>query len=201
LWPNRQLIVIVSSKYLDWTSRLADRHCSMATDLETWYAKCEETAVKIWVENPEILQEIKFGLQKKSYTTFRVLMKSSSGDLVGVRHRYSEFETLRENLRDRYLPLGIFVPMLPAKKLMNNTDSEFIKERMQGLTLFCEGIVENPFLRHDQNFRDFMDMSSKDGNVGEAMLGRAFAQLPDPINSLMRYLVLTEEVNAMEKHG
>ena len=100
-------------------------------DLESWFASCEETSVKIWVENPEILVEKKFGLKQKNYTTFRVLMKSSSGDLVGVRHRYSEFETLRENLRDRYLPLGIFVPSLPAKKILNNTDSEFIKERMQ----------------------------------------------------------------------
>jgi hypothetical protein len=105
-----------------------------SSDLETWYAQCEEVSVKIWVENPEVLSEKKFGLQKKNYTTFRVLMKSSSGELVGVRHRYSEFETLRENLVDRYLPLGLFVPMLPAKKLLNNTDSEFIKERMQVFT-------------------------------------------------------------------
>lgn len=100
-------------------------------DLDSWYVSCEDTSVKIWVENPEILVEKKFGLKQVNYTTFRVLMKSSSGDLVGVRHRYSEFESLRENLRDRYLPLGIFVPQLPSKKILNNTDSEFIKERMQ----------------------------------------------------------------------
>lgn len=100
-------------------------------DLEAWYTTCEQTSVKIWVENPEVLVEKTFlGAAKKSYTTFRVLMKSSSGEVVGVRHRYSEFETLRENLRDRYLPLGIFVPNLPHKKIIGNTESDFIKERM-----------------------------------------------------------------------
>ena len=172
-------------------------------DLESWYKSNEETTIKIWVENPEILVEKKFGVQKKSYATFRVLMKSSSGELVCVRHRFSEFETLRENLRDRYLPLGIFVPQLPAKKLINNTDSEFIKERMQGLTLFCEGIVMNPFLRHDSTFRSFMDMRSDPSgtNVGECMLGSALARLPNPSNPLVRYMVIKEEVVAMEKQS
>lgn len=73
----------------------------------------------------------------------------------------------------------------------------------QGLTLFCEGIVANPFLRHDRAFKDFMDMGSQDGdrNVGEIMLGSCFARLPSPTNPLVRLMVLKEEVIAMEKHG
>lgn len=63
--------------------------------------------------------------------------------------------------------------------------------------------MANPFLRHDRVFKDFMDMGSQDGdrNVGEIMLGSSFARLPSPTNPLVRYLVLREEVAAMEKHG
>ena len=63
--------------------------------------------------------------------------------------------------------------------------------------------MANPFLRHDRVFKDFMDMGSQDGdrNIGEIMLGSAFARLPSPTNPLVRYLVLREEVAAMEKHG
>jgi hypothetical protein len=110
----------------------ADLTARKMTDLDSWYTDAEETIIKIWVENPEILKEKTFmGAAQKSYTTFRVLMKSSTGELVGVRHRFSEFETIRETLRSRYAPLGIFVPQLPQKKLLGNTEAEFIKERMQ----------------------------------------------------------------------
>lgn len=101
-------------------------------DPDAWYKSCEDDIIKIWVENPEIHTERKFlGTTQKQYTTFRVLMKSSSGELVGVRHRFSEFELLRESLRSRYMPFGIYVPMLPSKRVLGNTESEFIKERMQ----------------------------------------------------------------------
>ena len=69
--------------------------------------------------------------------------------------------------------------------------------------MFCEGIVSCPFLRHDRAFKDFMDMGNTDGdrNVGEIMLGSAFARLPNPTNPLVRYMVVKEEIVAMEKHG
>ena len=101
------------------------------SDLDNWYRTNEETIVRVWIENPEILTEKKFMGVEKSFTTFRVLLKSSSGELVGVRHRFSEFETLRDNLAGRYSPIGIFVPPLPTKKVIGNTGAEFIKERMQ----------------------------------------------------------------------
>lgn len=68
--------------------------------------------------------------------------------------------------------------------------------------MFCEGIVANPFLRHDRAFKDFMDMDPNGGqNIGEIMLGTSFARLPNPTNPLVRYMVLKEEIAAMEKHS
>lgn len=67
------------------------------TTINNWLAKVSSTDVRIWVENPETIKVS--GLMGKSYTTFRVLLKASDGELVGIRHRYSEFETLRNTLK------------------------------------------------------------------------------------------------------
>jgi hypothetical protein len=64
--------------------------------------------------------------------------------------------------------------------------------------------VSNPFLRHDRVWKDFMNSdvrSASDINVGEKMLQDLLLRVPPPSNPLVRYLVLREEVNALEKHG
>jgi len=74
----------------------------------------------------------------------------------GVRRRYSEFETLRKILENRYGSEGILVPPLPPKRVVGNTDQEFVKSRMCGLSLFVEAISSNPFLMHDTSFERFL---------------------------------------------
>lgn len=80
----------------------------------------------------------------KSYLTYRILLKQQGRDVVGIRHRYSEFEALQKSLFDRYSTFGILVPDLPPKKVIGSfvtkTESMFIKERTHGLSLFCEDI-------------------------------------------------------------
>lgn len=61
--------------------------------------------------------------------------------------------------------------------------------------------MQCPFLRYDKAFRDFMDMKENDKNQGEMMLAMAFGRLSSPTNPLVRYMVLKEEVAAMEKFG
>jgi hypothetical protein len=62
-----------------------------------WITYVSGIDVKVWVENPETLKES--GFMGKTYVTFRVLLKASDGELVGVRHRFSEFDTLRGVLK------------------------------------------------------------------------------------------------------
>jgi hypothetical protein len=115
-------------------------------DVCDWLEGFTQQQMQIWCEDPETLVEkIAGGVLGvgKTYVTYRILMKQVGRDIVGVRHRYSEFETLRNSLRDRYGPLGIAVPALPPKTSMNNIISAnlkqtFIKERIHGLTIFCE---------------------------------------------------------------
>lgn len=113
--------------------------------LNDWFDQNAKSAISIWCEDPEVNKEKVGGFVEKSFLTYRILMKQIGRDLVGVRHRYSEFEAVRTTLWDRYAPLGILVPALPPKKPMSSlinqrTDAVFVKERTHGLTLFCESV-------------------------------------------------------------
>jgi hypothetical protein len=88
-----------------------------------------------------------FNLQ--TFLSYRLSCKQGGRDVVSVRHRYSEFEAMRTELKDRYHPFGILVAALPPKNQissMTNTiisgnkmiDLPFVKERTFGLTMFCE---------------------------------------------------------------
>lgn len=114
----------------------------MSQELRDWLEGFSNQSAQIWCEDPETSTTV--GVISKTYLTYRILMKQVGRDVVGVRHRYSEFETLRTQLKDRYAPLGILVPSLPPKSSMTSLitartgDKSFIKERTLGLTMFCE---------------------------------------------------------------
>jgi len=163
--------------------------------------------VEAWCEDPEMN---KGGLLTKSYLTYRMLLKRTGSDLIGVRHRYSEFEAVRKALKDRYYPLGIVVPQLPAKKMLGSRDQEsaFVKERTQGLSLFTREVVSNPFLFNDSDWKEFMrspssSYSDSDGgeNVGEKMLTEALRLLEPPFKFTMstRMDGFRDELNAIEQ--
>jgi hypothetical protein len=119
--------------------------------IQEWLDTFGNTSVSIWCADPEVCTEKGnlIGLGQKTYTTYKILYKQSGRDIVNVRHRYSEFEAVRKDLRDRYHPLGILVPSLPPKssitsiamsavQVSSKMDQFFIKERTLGLTFFCE---------------------------------------------------------------
>jgi hypothetical protein len=66
----------------------------MSEDLNNWLEKKAQEQVDIWCEDPETCTESVsnfFGIEK-TFVTYRILMKQTGRDLLGVRHRYSEFE-------------------------------------------------------------------------------------------------------------
>lgn len=67
-------------------------------DITRWLAAVTSTNAKCWVENPESMKESGF-MSSKTYTTYRVLLKGSDGELTACRHRFSDFETLRGQWR------------------------------------------------------------------------------------------------------
>lgn len=115
----------------------------MAEQIREWLTTFSNQTVQIWCEDPETTTVP--GVITKSYLTYRILMKQFGRDIVGIRHRYSEFEALRTILKDKYAPYGILIPSLPPKNsvasliVSKSGDKDiFIKERTLGLTMFCE---------------------------------------------------------------
>jgi hypothetical protein len=70
---------------------------SSGNAIEQWIEREAATEIKVWVENPETVKDS--GFMAKTYTTFRVLLKVGNNELVGVRHRFSEFDSLRDALK------------------------------------------------------------------------------------------------------
>lgn len=119
----------------------------MTSTVTDWLNSSLQQQVSIWCEDPEMnTEKIARGVLEKTYLTYRILYKQIGRDLIAVRHRYSEFETMRVELRDRYHPMGILVPSLPPKKTLSiesKFSDNFVKERTLGLTLFCEVLLLN----------------------------------------------------------
>jgi len=68
-----------------------------------------------------------------------------SGRTWFVRKRYSQFEALRSAMKAQ-LSRTVKVPPLPGKRLFNNMDPEFVRERARGLSTFVWSLAGNPML-------------------------------------------------------
>ena len=77
---------------------------SVSDWLDTFHA----SDAKVWVEDPETNTEKVGGFLgiSKSYITFRILLKCLGRDIIGVRHRFSEFETMRNEMQSTYCTYG-----------------------------------------------------------------------------------------------
>lgn len=127
---------------------------------------------KVVVEDPETEFEKSF-MGKKEFTTYCLVTKKLGKDPNFIRHRFSEFEGFRTNMKERYCSLGLIVPPVPPKRVIGKGEWNFVVERMYGLTLFCEAFTENPFLANDQAWLEFSFPSEVEGgieNPGEAYL-------------------------------
>ncbi len=137
--------------------------------LRDWLEGRSQEDLQIFCEDPEEIKST--SVFSKSYLTYRIIMRSRAGagaeragPMVQVRHRYSEFEALRSEMVNRYATCGILIPLLPPKKpvsslIQGKQDSLFVKERTIGLSLFCEAIVQNPYLRYDVAWEEFLGSS------------------------------------------
>lgn len=176
-------------------------------DVSRWLSTVTSTNTKCWAENPETVKESGF-MTTKTFTTYRILLKASDGELIACRHRFSDFDTLRDNLRAKFFTYGLMVPALPPKKLTGTQDREFLTERMQGLSLLCEELVSFPWFRKDPIWLDFMAAGSSSRDRSSSSVGASAPediltfmcnQLPLPYLPLERLVEVKEEISAWEK--
>lgn len=117
------------------------------TMINDWFESQHQETVNVWCEDPETnTEKVAANLIEKSYVTYRIRSYRNGREVVGLRTRYSMFESVRISLKNRYHPIGILVPPLPAKyskatTLTKQVDLLPIKERTLGLTLFLQVIT------------------------------------------------------------
>ena len=79
----------------------------------------------------------------KNYIVYTVVGEDSHGRFE-IQRRYKEFNLLRNVLSQRHP--GLYVPPVPPKKSMGNTNQEFIEARCFYLNMFFKQLVRCPYL-------------------------------------------------------
>ena len=85
-----------------------------------------------------------------SYTVYTIKGTDKTGSFEH-EHRYSDFDHIRSALVHRWP--GCFVPPLPPKKLVGNTESIFIEERCLGLDIFMKNVARLKHLWYSSEFQ------------------------------------------------
>ena len=97
------------------------------------------------------------GFGTSRHTTYRVLTQVRGGRFgwMSCRHRYAEFERLRASLL-AFLPgVGEKLPDLPEKKAISVT-AAVIAERVAGLEVFLQGVLDHPTLSTSDELAEFL---------------------------------------------
>jgi len=177
----------------------------MDISLTEWLEQVKNNPFHVYVENSEVSSS---GLIGKNVILYNICWVDSENKSGTSSRRYSEFETLWQILTNKYRDIGIVIPPLPPKRLVGH-DAEFINTRKRGLTLFCQAIADNPFLRFDAFWMDFLkaDCDLKEGmkqaenndnlnNIGFLRLQQAMEAIELPVD-LSRFIshLRTETTN------
>mmetsp|Transcript_80523 Transcript_80523/g.93947 ORF Transcript_80523/g.93947 Transcript_80523/m.93947 type:complete len:427 (+) Transcript_80523:52-1332(+) len=93
------------------------------------------------------------------HVVYKIQGNDSNGE-VNIERRYSQFTALRNVLLERWP--GIYIPPLPGKKLMGNTDPANIEERRAALEVFLNNCIEIPHLYLSEEFQLFLRTQSPD---------------------------------------
>ena len=89
--------------------------------------------------------------------------------------RYKEFFTLRNTLVQRWP--GVYIPMIPEKKLIGNKDSKFLDERRNLLERFLKELACKHYLVESNEFKIF----AREKNDVVKVLGFMIKQTPEQI--------------------
>ena len=103
----------------------------------------------------------------KKYVVYSLKGSAIKEDVV---RRFSDFFSLRKKLVERWP--GIFIPAIPPKKAVGNTDSKIIDKRIRLLNRFCYQLSTVNFLFESEEVKLFQS----NGNE----IAKAISALPKP---------------------
>lgn len=106
--------------------------------------------------------EVSNPIEKKSglstYTVYSVRGTDKHGEFDHEK-RYSDFDHVRSYLVARWP--GCFVPPLPIKKMIGNSDVSFVEERRRGLASFAHELAKLKHLWYSKEFQTFLRSSGE----------------------------------------
>ena len=105
---------------------------------------------EMFVSDPVINKEGVIG-----YTTYQL-----QGTKVPepVSRRYRDFDALRKKLVERWP--GVFIPNIPHKKTVGNTEKEVVGLRVEMINRFCKKLSKIPYLFNSDEMELFLQNSS-----------------------------------------
>ena len=98
-------------------------------------------------------------VEKKSFKNYIVYdLLGSEINNSSILRRYSDFFSLREKLKENWP--GIYIPNIPPKKLIGNTNEKLISNRMRLLNAFCFKLSKIPYLFKSDEVKIFKTCQS-----------------------------------------
>ena len=98
-------------------------------------------------------------VEKKSFKNYIVYdLLGSEINNSSILRRYSDFFSLREKLKENWP--GIYIPNIPPKKLIGNTNEKLISNRMRLLNAFCFKLSKIPYLFKSNEVKIFKTCQS-----------------------------------------
>lgn len=115
----------------------------------------DEDAPECWAANVRVGEcTIVTGDQGQRFACWNIVITTSASATVNLRKRYSELDTLRENLK-KELP-NVEIPKLPPKRVVKNLESRFLAKRRAGIEWFLSCVLLNPTFANTKSIRDFV---------------------------------------------
>ena len=136
---------------------------------------------KIFIEKPS---------SEGSHITYIIKGTLINGEVI---RRYKEFDALHSKLSQRWP--GIYLPAIPKKQIMNNTDSKTIVKRLFTLDCFCYQIVKYPWLMESEEVKQFFSPNLKDVQNIAKLPAFSYEQIKDNYNNYIKsYLANKKQI-------
>mmetsp|Transcript_17087 Transcript_17087/g.51884 ORF Transcript_17087/g.51884 Transcript_17087/m.51884 type:complete len:492 (+) Transcript_17087:107-1582(+) len=136
--------------------------------------------LEVRVTSPQLVGEGPLG----QYTVYSVRTRTdepffAKGEMR-VSRRFSDFEWCHDRLRVA-CPGVVVPPLLASKRWTNNTHHDFVRDRMESLTRFCNRVAAHPVLRRSLAFHALVD-ATPDGLLAAKGLDPLYAVKPLPFS-------------------
>jgi len=112
----------------------------------------EPSVVDVIVDDPK-----SEGFGPSKHTTYRISCSSHGVKPSVCRHRFSDFEKLREQLLE--LCPGCVIPPLPVKQILGKYADDLVEKRRDLLELFLQQVVAHPIASVCDAFHSFLSLS------------------------------------------